>query len=428
MILNSLPFVWEAVHLGVRGLMAACCREAICNLEILPMSKRYMHCHSRPAFAFVALGFLCPSAWAMQSANCTAGANHVTSSSTSAQIAQALAASAAVNGIRVTANATAITQLNLGSLGLNGALLAQDGVFGTFTLTGGMYNPTGTSDPLALGSRINGLLSHTGESATVTVNTAGMNAAAIAAVCANIAKIDTIINLPADKTLILTAAELAAKFISGTGTVAIKPDGLATSADLLGITATNITFPTSAPFFSVAAGGQIALTPARASGWTIEGAGTVSLVGTIDSNVVINAISAPISLDGDGVVGTTVALGSTFTLTAAQANGLTITGAGTTVIAGNIAGNSDLTRIATALDVSGSVNAGAILTLTAGQAHRAADSRRCAGFRRDHGRRHQRNPGRHQGTHKDRGATETGLRQRTTRQRAVSHRQQGQVD
>ena len=369
MILNSLPFVWEAVHLGVRGLMAACCREAICNLEILPMSKRYMHCHSRPAFAFVALGFLCPSAWAMQSANCTAGANHVTSSSTSAQIAQALAASAAVNGIRVTANATAITQLNLGSLGLNGALLAQDGVFGTFTLTGGMYNPTGTSDPLALGSRINGLLSHTCESATVTVNTAGMNAAAIAAVCANIAKIDTIINLPADKTLILTAAELAAKFISGTGTVAIKPDGLATSANLLGITATNITFPTSAPFFSVAAGGQIALTPARASGWTIEGAGTVSLVGTIDSNVVINAISAPISLDGDGVVGTTVALGSTFTLTAAQANGLTITGAGTTVIAGNIAGNSDLTRITTALDVSGSVNAGAILTLTAGQAH-----------------------------------------------------------
>ncbi len=333
------------------------------------MSKRYMHCHSRPAFAFVALGFLCPSAWAMQSANCTAGANHVTSSSTSAQIAQALAASAAVNGIRVTANATAITQLNLGSLGLNGALLAQDGVFGTFTLTGGMYNPTGTSDPLALGSRINGLLSHTCESATVTVNTAGMNAAAIAAVCANIAKIDTIINLPADKTLILTAAELAAKFISGAGTVAIKPDGLATSADLLGITATNITFPTSAPFFSVAAGGQIALTPARASGWTIEGAGTVSLVGTIDSNVVINAISAPISLDGDGVVGTTVALGSTFTLTAAQANGLTITGAGTTVIAGNIAGNSDLTRIATALDISGSVNAGAILTLTAAQAH-----------------------------------------------------------
>ena len=333
------------------------------------MSKRYMHCHSRPAFAFVALGFLSPSAWAMQSANCTAGANHVTSSSTSAQIAQALAASSAVNGTRVTANATAITQLNLGSLGLNGALLAQDGVIGTFTLTGGMYNPTGTSDPLALGSRINGLLSHTCESATVTVNTAGMNAAAIAAVCANIAKIDTIINLPADKTLILTAAELAAKFISGTGTVAIKPDGLATSANLLGITATNITFPTSAPFFSVAAGGQIALTPARASGWTIEGAGTVSLVGTIDSNVVINAISAPISLDGDGVVGTTVALGSTFTLTAAQANGLTITGAGTTVIAGNIAGNSDLTRITTALDVSGSVNAGAILTLTADQAH-----------------------------------------------------------
>ncbi len=333
------------------------------------MSKRYMHCHSRPAFAFVALGFLSPSAWAMQSADCTAGANHVTSSSTSAQIAQALAASSAVNGTRVTANATAITQLNLGSLGLNGALLAQDGVIGTFTLTGGMYNPTGTSDPLALGSRINGLLSHTCESATVTVNTAGMNAAAIAAVCANIAKIDTIINLPADKTLILTAAELAAKFISGTGTVAIKPDGLATSANLLGITATNITFPTSAPFFSVAAGGQIALTPARASGWTIEGAGTVSLVGTIDSNVVINAISAPISLDGDGVVGTTVALGSTFTLTAAQANGLTITGAGTTVIAGNIAGNSDLTRITTALDVSGSVNAGAILTLTADQAH-----------------------------------------------------------
>ncbi|MEY4821097.1 MAG: hypothetical protein RLY72_749, partial [Planctomycetota bacterium] len=373
MILEGLPFVWETVHLGVRGLMAACCREAICILEILPMSKRYMHCHSRPAFAFVALGFLCPSAWAMQSANCTAGANHVTSSSTSAQIAQALAASAAVNGIRVTANATAITQLNLGSLGLNGALLAQDGVFGTFTLTGGMYNPTGTSDPLALGSRINGLLSHTCESATVTVNTAGMNAAAIAAVCANIAKIDTIINLPADKTLILTAAELAAKFISGAGTVAIKPDGLATSANLLGITATNITFPTSAPFFSVAAGGQISLTPARASGWTIEGAGTVSLVGTIDSNVVINAISAPISLDGDGVVGTTVALGSTFTLTAAQANGLTITGAGTTVIAGNItgniAGNSDLTRITTALDVSGSVDAGSILTLTAAQAH-----------------------------------------------------------
>ena len=48
----------------------------------------------------------------------------------------------------------------------------------------------------------------------------------------------------------------------------------------------------------------------------------------------------------------------------AQADGLTIAGAGTTDIAGNVAANANFTLISTLLNIPGEVNSGATLTLT----------------------------------------------------------------
>ncbi|MFM1804775.1 MAG: hypothetical protein RL136_1654, partial [Planctomycetota bacterium] len=312
--------------------------------------------------ALALLGSATAHAAAMQSAGCVAGDNHVNATSTPVQIGTAIG-TAIVGGALVTVDATGMLASDLGTLGQNGDYLAVDGVFGNVVLTSGLYTGASTT---ALATRLEGLLLHTCETAFVTVNASGFNAAAIQVVCDNIAKVDVITNLPADKTLTVSAAQVSGKLISGPGTVAINAAELTGSADLLGITTANLTFPAADPFFSIGTGGVLSIYPERASGWTIQGAGTVSLIGTVDFDVDVSDISATVSLDADGTVGTVVAAAKTFTLTAAQADGETITGAGTTSIDGNVAANANFTLIATLLNIPG-VDDPATLTLTAAQ-------------------------------------------------------------
>ncbi|MFZ4751040.1 MAG: NosD domain-containing protein, partial [Phycisphaerales bacterium] len=317
--------------------------------------------------AIIAFGLSAGSAFARQATDCVTGANHVTSANTTTQIFTALGFAAAdpadpanagctLCGVPVTATATGMSAAQLSLLGNNAPYIAANGVSGTFTITNGVSD-----------APLGNLLGKVCLDANVTVNASGMTNAQLDQLVANIARIDTITNLAAGKTLTLAAAEAGGKIISGAGTVAIKSDALGTSADLTQITTAGLTFPTTAPFFSVGTGGLLSLYPERASGYTIEGTGTVSLVGTVDFDVTIKDISATVSLDADGVTGTSIALGKTFTLTAAQANGQTIAGTGTTSVFGNIAANANFTLIASLLNIPGSVDANATLTLTAAQ-------------------------------------------------------------
>ena len=105
------------------------------------------------------------------------------------------------------------------------------------------------------------------------------------------------------------------------------------------------------------------------NGKTINGPGTVEVTGPVTANTDLTTIEAPLSF-GAGIV---VNSGVTLTLTAAQAAGKTITGAGTVLITDNVTADTDLTGIAATVTVSFgtdgiTVSQDKTLTLTAAQA------------------------------------------------------------
>lgn len=317
--------------------------------------------------AAVALGALDRPAFAsFFAAGCTAGPNHLTAASTQAQVTNALNAAIGNPALLVTADATGMAQSTLGTLGQFNAFVDTDGVFGTFIITSSMYTGASTT---ALATRIDGLLSRTCATASVTVDAAGMGVGAVTAICNRISKVDAVLNLAADKTLILTAANTDGKTITGAGTVSITADALSGDATLVNVTTGTLCFPAAAPYFSIAPGGRLVIQANRVGGCSIEGPGTLALTGGVDGAISIAGITAPIDFDTDGSTGTTVSAGSNLSLRADQANGLGVSGAGTTSIAGDIAASTDLTRIASELSVTGQVSAAAQLLVTAAQAN-----------------------------------------------------------
>ena len=299
-------------------------------------------------------------------AGCVPGPNHLTSASTSAQVTNAINQAIANPSLLVTADATGMSQTTLGTLGQFSNFVDTDGVFGSFIVTRGIYTGTNAT---AMATRLDGLLTRTCASATVTVDAAGMTAGAVNVICARIAKVDSVLNLEADKTLVLSAGVLDGKTIAGAGTVSITPEQLAGESSLVNISASTLCFPNASPYFSLAATGRLTIQASRVNGCVIEGSGTVSLTDGVDVPVSISAITANVTFDADGVPGTSVASGATLTLRAAQANGLIVGGAGSTHVSGEIAASTDLTRIASDLVIDGSVAAGANLRLTAQQAN-----------------------------------------------------------
>ncbi|MEY5031910.1 MAG: hypothetical protein RL354_941, partial [Planctomycetota bacterium] len=299
-----------------------------------------------------------------QDAGCVAGANHVTAASTTNDIFVALSSSAS-GGPRITALATDMSASSLGLLGANGPLLADNGIFGTYFITPGL---AAGSTPSVLAARISGLLSHTCTSAFVTADAANLNAAAMTAVCTNIAKVDRISNLPASASLSFRAEEISGVDVRGAGAIAIRPDAVAQLANLTTIQS-NLALPASAPFLSVSAGGTLRMRVTQAHGATIGGDGTVSIEGNAAASLDLTDITPAIDFDLDGAAGIAIAAGAELRLTARQANGKQISGAGTLVIEGDVVETCDLTGVSAVFSLSGEVAAGATLTLTAAQAH-----------------------------------------------------------
>ncbi|MFM7051103.1 MAG: right-handed parallel beta-helix repeat-containing protein, partial [Planctomycetota bacterium] len=295
-------------------------------------------------------------------ANCQAGANHLTSANTTTQFFNAFGLAfsepdpgCALCGVLVTADASGMSQGQLNNLGANFAAVDTNGVFGTMTLSGTTVTATNLGQ----------LLSRTCVSANVSVNATGWDQARIDVLAANITKIDSISGLPAGRTLTVSADGVSGATISGAGSVILNSTAVSGSAVLTGISSA-LTFPAS---LSIDAGGVLAAYPEQISGKTLVGAGTVSIVGTVGSNTDITTITAATSVDLDGTAGAAILTGSTLTLTAAQADGKTLSGAGTAAISGNIDANANFTAISSVLSIPGSVSSGATLTITAAQAN-----------------------------------------------------------
>ena len=160
-------------------------------------------------------------------------------------------------------------------------------------------------------------------------------------------------------TVTLSVVQAANKTIAGPGSVDINGTAVAANTSFAGIA--NALIPTG---LSVASGIDFTLTAAQANGLEVVGSGRVLLDGgAVGANASLTSLAS--TLDVGSTTGSfSVASGATFTLTAAQADGLTIAGAGTTNIAGNVAANANFTLISTLLNIPGEVDAGATLTLT----------------------------------------------------------------
>ncbi|PHR01763.1 MAG: hypothetical protein COB32_09900 [Halomonas sp.] len=145
--------------------------------------------------------------------------------------------------------------------------------------------------------------------------------------------------------------------------------GSANDADLSGITA-DLAFDDNS--INVATGATLTLNAAQADGVTITGAGSVEVNGTADAD--LSAVSADLDVSGHSTGELTlpaeVASDQTLTLTADQANGLTTDGAGTvSVTTDALTADADLTDITAELSFVGTVPVdGSTLTLTAAQA------------------------------------------------------------
>ena len=301
---------------------------------------------------------------ARQDAGCLPGANHVTATSSTNDIFTALSV-AASGGAPLTALATDMSAASLGLLGANGPLVAPNGVFGTYFITPGLASGASST---VLAGRISSLLSRTCVDATVTADAANLNAAAMTAVCANIAKVDRITNLPASSVLSFRAEEISGVEVRGAGTIAVRPDAVTQSADLTSVL-TTVTFPASVPFLAVTGAGSLRVRANQVHGTSVAGDGTIEIEGDVAASTDFTALAPALDFNADGTDGLTVAAGAELRLTAAQASGKRIAGAGTVRIVGAVGAACDLTGIATALVIEGEVLANAVLTLTAEQAH-----------------------------------------------------------
>jgi len=180
-------------------------------------------------------------------------------------------------------------------------------------------------------------------------------------------------------TLTLTAAQADGVDINGAGNVTVTDLGGA-AVNLLAVVSTGTltaNVPASATLHgdtvlggfavAVAAGQTLTLTAGQADGLTISG-GSVTISGTVAASADLTGIASTLAF-ADGSID--VAADQTLTLTVAQAAGQTIGGTGTVLIGGNVTASADLTAISAAVDFTGNtidVAAGQTLALTAAQA------------------------------------------------------------
>ncbi|MBE0533285.1 MAG: right-handed parallel beta-helix repeat-containing protein [Rhodospirillales bacterium] len=181
--------------------------------------------------------------------------------------------------------------------------------------------------------------------------------------------------------LTLTAAQASGTGITGTGAVTIT--GLAATTNLSGVTTSGTVTVTVAASLDISGNanlgpvdtftidaGTLTLTAAQADGATITG-GAVTIAGNVTASADLTGIASPLGFGADGTID--VGTGATLTLTVAQAAGQTITGTGTgrVLVDGNVTASANLTAISAAVDFTGNaitVAAGQTLTLTAAQA------------------------------------------------------------
>ncbi|RLS87612.1 MAG: hypothetical protein DWI09_09985, partial [Planctomycetota bacterium] len=171
-------------------------------------------------------------------------------------------------------------------------------------------------------------------------------------------------SLAADKTLSLDASEVSGQTVSGTGSIIIIPSTLTGTSDLRNIAATiNLTVPS--PFTVSGGSSSLSIRGNQLGSLSFDGGGALVIDGAMGTNDLATRASG-VTLS---FLNSSVSTGSTVTLTAAQANGKAISGAGTTSISGNILASANFTQISTTLNIPGQVNLAATLTLTAAQSN-----------------------------------------------------------
>jgi len=183
--------------------------------------------------------------------------------------------------------------------------------------------------------------------------------------------------------LTLTAAQASGLGITGTGPVTIS--GLAAATDLSDVATSGTVTATVAATLDVSANGNLGpvdvftitsgtltLTAAQADGATITG-GAVVIAGNVTASADLTDVASPLGFGADGTID--VGTGATLTLTVAQAAGKTITGTGTgtgrVLVDGDVTADANLAGISAMVDFTGNtvaVSAGQTLTLTAAQA------------------------------------------------------------
>ncbi|MEY4821686.1 MAG: hypothetical protein RLY72_1338, partial [Planctomycetota bacterium] len=256
-------------------------------------------------------------------------------------------------GGNVSIVATGFTASNLNYLAINAVpYTAFYGISGSLTLTSPVTQPN-----------MSALLQRTCLGATVAVNAASMSTLQIGVADEYFALVDTLTNLAADKTLSLDASEVSGQTVSGTGSVSINSSTLSGTSDLRNIASTiNLTVPS--PFTVSGGSSSLSIRGDQLGSLSFDGGGALVIDGAMGTNDLATRASG-VTLS---FLNSSVSTGSTVTLTAAQANGQAISGAGTTSISGNILASANFTQISTTLNIPGQVNLAATLTLTAAQA------------------------------------------------------------
>jgi hypothetical protein len=188
------------------------------------------------------------------------------------------------------------------------------------------------------------------------------------------------VSVDSGETLTLSAAQANGRTINGPGGVTVAGLG-ADEVDLSDITASGtlsarvlstatLAAGTNLGTFSVGVdnGETLTMSAAQATGRSVTGPGSVVIGGDVAADTDLTDVTAALSFDGDDV---SVASGTTLTLTAAQADDLSASGAGSVIIEGDVSSSADLSGIATTLVFTSNtidVASGQTLTLSASQA------------------------------------------------------------
>ena len=367
------------------------------------------------AVAFVALAAVGATASKAEANDCVSGANHVSLAEQPAGVSFTTYVNNAVaiavdNGTQITVDATGMSGVQLNYLANQAGFIALDGISGSVALS----QQNAALNMSALFSRIC-------SGASVSVNATSMVNDQILIVDEFFVLVDSLSNLAADKTISVDASEVIGQTVGGTGTLAINSATLSGTSDLRGVASTiNLTIPS--PFSVSGASSELALRGNQLGALAFNGGGTLTIVGEIGqrdlaadasgvtlvflnssvasgSTLTLSVVqAADETIAGPGVVAIagpdtvavntsfvnienisipatlTVASEIDFTLTAAQANGLVVAGSGRVVIEGGaIDANTSLTNLASTLDVASttgsfSVATGAAFELTAAQA------------------------------------------------------------